>query len=117
MGKAAPLAMALIFAAVVLPPAASAQPGDTFHYDPQAFARQQVRDQIVASVYGCAKSIAFGDINGGARSRSVVKRDPRLINCFNLLLNSNWFRREEKLPLWDKIIDRAIDAVIAGDGP
>jgi hypothetical protein len=94
-----------------------AQSRDAFTYDPQAVARAGVRNTIANSVYNCAKSYAFGDIQSGARSRRRIKNDPRLVNCLNYLRSSGWFKEREVYPLFDAIVDRAINDVIATGSP
>ena len=87
---------------------------DSFTYEtPRQRAADDVRERIAQTSYRCARSIAFGDINGGVRKRSQIDRDPRMINCFNIILHSNWFSEKAKLPLFEKIVNKAIDDVIA----
>jgi hypothetical protein len=109
---------AIIAATCLSPTGTSAQEGDRFSYDPQRQAqenaRQQVRSTTADSVYVCVKAMVWGDIHGGARSRSVIRHDPRLVGCFGLLKSSNWFAEGEKRPLFDRMVDRAINEVIAG---
>jgi hypothetical protein len=107
------LGAALAVALLITSGAAQAQ-RDSFTYEtPKQRAADNVRESIAQTSYRCARSIAFGDINGGVRKRSQIDRDPRMLNCFNIILHSRWFPENAKLPLFEKIVNRAIDDVIA----
>ena len=69
--EAVVLALAVVLAGIgVAPAVAEGSQSDSFSYNPQRQAQEHVRAEIEASVYGCVRSIAFGDINGGSRRRT-----------------------------------------------
>lgn len=91
---------------------------DGFAYEtPRQRATDSARESIARTSYICARAIAFGDISGGVRTRSQINRDPRMLQCFNSILRSSWFPEKAKLPLFEQIVNKAIDDVIATGQP
>lgn len=107
--------LGVAFAAALLIASSAAQAqSDSFTYEtPKQRAADGVRDTIAQTSYRCARAIAFGDINGGVRKRSQINRDRRMLGCFNIILHSTWFPENAKLPLFERIVNKAIDDVIA----
>jgi hypothetical protein len=91
--------------------------GDSFRYDPLQSSRNQVRATLVESAYRCISAVVFADINGGARKKSLIRRDRRLIGCFAIVQNSKWFGDGEKSSIFNYMIDRSINEVISGRVP
>ena len=91
------------------------RPDDNFKYDQMEIQKNKNRDYFINEAYRCIHGVVYGMIFQGVRSKSTIKSNNRIFRCESVLSMAG-FSASARRVMGDRLVDAAINDVLAGGG-